>query len=218
MGYDDKRIMPCLLALPANPLTFWNSRYAEPGFAYGAQPNDFLREQVDLLPAGTALCLAEGEGRNAVYLAGLGHSVTAQDLSAVGLAKAEQLARDQGVTLSTVCCDLAVFDPAPQSVDLVVAIWMHLPPDLRARVHARAVAALRPGGHLILEAYTPRQLGYGTGGPPSAELLIEADTLRLELAGLELVVLEERERWISEGPYHHGQSAVVQTLGRKPTR
>jgi len=216
MGYDDKRIMPCLLALPADPSSFWNSRYAEPGFAYGTQPNDFLREQAALLPAGTALCLAEGEGRNAVHLASLGHSVTAQDISAVGLAKVEQLAREQGVTLSTVCCDLAAFEPAPQSVDLVVAIWMHLPPGLRAQVHERTVAALRPGGHLILEAYTPRQLAFGTGGPPVEALLIEPEQLRLELAGLELVVLEERERWIEEGPYHHGQSAVVQALARKP--
>lgn len=217
MGYDDKRIMPCVVALPTDPASFWNSRYSEPGFAYGRRPNDFLREQAASLPAGEALCLAEGEGRNAAHLAELGHRVTAQDLSPVGLAKAEQLARDRGVALSTLCCDLAHFNPAPQSVDLVVAIWMHLPPDLRARVHAQAVAALRPGGHMILEAYTPRQLAFATGGPSVDTLLIEPEQLRKELAGLELLVLQERERWIEEGPYHHGQSAVVQALARKPT-
>jgi hypothetical protein len=95
---------------------------------------------------------------------------------------------------------------------------MHLPPDLRARVHADAVRALRPGGHLILEAYTPRQLTLGTGGPPTADLLIEPDQLRLELQGLDWLVLGEQERWIEEGPYHRGQSAVVQALGRKPKR
>ena len=201
----------------ANPAAFWDGRYGEPGFAYGEQPNDFLCEQAAALAPGEALCLAEGEGRNAVHLAQLGHRVLAQDLSAVGLAKAEALARSRGVNIETSCGDLAAFQPAPQSVDLVVAIWMHLPPPLRAQVLHRAVAALRPGGHLILEAYTPRQLELGTGGPPQLELLWEPETSRGELAGLELLVLHERRRWIEEGPYHHGDSAVLQILGRKPT-
>jgi len=199
----------------ANPAAFWDGRYGEPGFAYGEQPNDFLREQAAALAPGQALCLAEGEGRNAVHLAQLGHRVLAQDLSAVGLAKAEALARSRGVTIETSCGDLAAFHPAPQSVDLVVGIWMHLPPQLRAQVLDRAVAALRPGGHLILEAYTPRQLELGTGGPPQLELLWEPEALRGELAGLELLLLKERRRWIEEGPYHHGDSAVLQVMGRK---
>lgn len=153
------------MALAADPASFRSSRYSEPGFAYGTQPSDFLRDQAGLLPVGDALCLAEGEGRNAVHLASLGHSVTAQDISPVGLAKAAELASERSVALRTLCCDLADFDPAPESVDLVVAIWMHLPPELRAQVHGKAVACLRPGGHLILEAYTPRQLAFGTGGP-----------------------------------------------------
>lgn len=200
----------------SDPAGFWNGRYAEPGYAYGEQPNDFLREQAPALPPGGVLCLAEGEGRNAVHLAQLGHRVLAQDLSAVGLAKAEALAQSRGVTIQTCCGDLAAFHPAPQSTDLVVAIWMHLPPPLRAQVLSRAVAALRPGGHLILEAYTPRQLELGTGGPPQLELLCEPEDPRSELADLELLVLQERRRWIEEGPYHHGDSAVVQVLGRKP--
>ncbi|MFM7269206.1 MAG: class I SAM-dependent methyltransferase [Cyanobium sp.] len=200
----------------ADAAVFWDGRYGEPGYAYGEHPNDFLREQAAALAAGEALCLAEGEGRNAVHLAQLGHRVLAQDLSAVGLAKAEALARSRGVNIETSCGDLAAFQPEPQSVDLVVAIWMHLPAPLRAQVLDRAVAALRPGGHLILEAYTPRQLELGTGGPPQLELLWELEALRSELAGLELLVLQERRRWIEEGPYHHGNSAVLQILGRKP--
>jgi SAM-dependent methyltransferase len=200
----------------SHPASFWSGRYAELGYAYGEQPNDFLLDQAAALPPGDALCLAEGEGRNAVHLAQLGYRVLAQDLSAVGLAKAVALAQSRGVTIQTCCGDLAAFHPAPQSVDLVVAIWMHLPPPLRAQVLSRAVAALRPGGHLILEAYTPRQLELGTGGPPQLELLCEPEDLRSELAGLELLVLQERRRWIAEGPYHHGDSAVVQVLGRKP--
>ena len=201
-----------------DPRRFWDSRYAEADWAYGCEPNDFLREQAQQLQSGEALCLAEGQGRNAVYLASLGHRVTAQDLSPVGLERAEQLAQQRGVTIECLCCDLHDLQLEAESTDLVVAIWMHLPPDLRARVHAQALRALRPGGHLILEAYTPRQLPLGTGGPPTAELLIEPDQVRTEWKGLDWLVLREQERWIEEGPYHRGQSAVVQAVGRKPRR
>lgn len=201
---------------PADPASFWDRRFGESGFAYGEQPNDFLRQQAGPLPPGRVLCLAEGEGRNAVHLAQLGHAVLAQDISPVGLAKASVLAARRQVAIETVCCDLADYEPPQATFDLVVAIWMHLPPPLRAETHRRALAALRPGGLLILEAYTPRQLAFGTGGPPSEALLIEPEVLRQELAGLELLVLQECERWIEEGPYHRGQSAVVQALGRQP--
>jgi SAM-dependent methyltransferase len=201
---------------PADPAAFWDRRFAEQGFAYGDQPNDFLRDQVQHLPPGRALCLAEGEGRNAVHLAGLGHAVLAQDISPVGLAKAGQLAASRSLAIETLCCDLADYEPPPASFDLVVCIWMHLPPPLRAETHRRALASLRPGGRLILEAYTPRQLGFGTGGPPSEALLIEPEALRQELAGLELLLLQERERWIEEGAYHRGRSAVVQAVARRP--
>jgi SAM-dependent methyltransferase len=199
-----------------DPRRFWDARFGEEGFAYGTEANDFLREQVAALPPGDALCLAEGEGRNGVFLAERGHHVTIQDISAVGLAKAERLAHQRGVGVTTICGDLQEFQPEPGSTDLVVAIWMHLPPPLRAEVHRRAVAALRPGGHLILEAYTPRQLALGTGGPPRLELLIEPAELRRELASLELPILRETRRTIEEGPWHRGESAVVQVLGRKP--
>ena len=152
----------------------------------------------------------------AFFLAERGHRVTLQDLSPVGLERAQALATEKGVVVQCICSDLANFDPEPQSTDLVVAIWMHLPAELRAVVHRQVVGALRPGGHFILEAYTPRQLNHSSGGPPSAALLIEPDQLRDELQGLDLLMLQECERWIDEGQYHHGQSAVVQALGRKP--
>jgi len=208
MAYADSRIMQ-------DPRQFWDSRYGEAAFAYGSEPNTFLVEQAQGLPPGEALCLAEGQGRNGVHLATLGHRVCIQDLSPIGLARAEQLAQRRGVTVSTVCGDLATFEPAAASVDLVVAIWMHLPPELRAVVHRRAVQALRPGGHLILEAYTPRQLALGTGGPRLPGLLLEPEALRRDLDGLELLVLEEQERWVHEGRWHQGHSAVVRALARK---
>ena len=200
---------------PSADQAFWDQRYSEPDWAYGLEPNDFVREQSAGLPPGDALCLAEGQGRNAVFLASLGHRVIAQDLSQVGLDCACQLATARGVTLKTVCGDLREVIPQAESTDLVVAIWMHLPPELRRAVHLRAIAALRPGGHLLLEAYTPEQLALGSGGPPQMELLMDPEGLREELEGLEFKVFRARQRWIEEGPYHHGTSAVVQVLAQK---
>ena len=194
---------------------FWDQRFRESHYAYGTEPNDFLRAKAAPLSPGDALCLAEGGGRNAVHLAKQGHRVTAQDLSPVGLEMAQQLAETQGVTLHCRCGDLRDFSPEPESVDLIVAIWMHLEPELRALVHRRAVAALKPGGHLILEAYNPAQLNRGTGGPPNPELLITAAQLEAELQGLTWLELQETERWIEEGPLHQGQSAVVQAFSQK---
>ncbi|MEB3158434.1 MAG: class I SAM-dependent methyltransferase [Synechococcus sp.] len=195
---------------------FWDQRFGRKAFAYGEQPNDFLVEQASALPPGDAICLAEGEGRNAVYLASLGHRVVAQDFSAVGLAKAQALALRRGVALRVEQGDLAAWNPSPVSVDLVVAIWMHLPASLRRQVLAKAAWALRPGGVLLLEGYGPEQLGLGTGGPPVAELLIPSQALRQELAGLELELLRDCRRVVQEGAFHQGESAVVQLRARKP--
>jgi len=197
------------------PQSYWDQRFAGEHWVYGEQPNDFLTSRSQELSAGRALCLAEGEGRNAVFLAEQGHQVCAQDISPIGLRKAEQLAQRRGVHITTLCCDLAEFDPKPASFDLIVAIWMHLEPELRAAVHQRAIQALRPGGHLLMEAYSPRQLGFSSGGPTRLELLIEPAQLQQELSTLQPLLLQEVERVINEGRAHQGRSAVVQFFGRK---
>jgi SAM-dependent methyltransferase len=194
----------------------WDARYSEPGYAYGTAPNDFLREMAGRIPPGPVLCLAEGEGRNAVFLAGLGHAVTAVDASSVGLAKAATLARARAVGLETVHADLADFAIKEGAWAGIVTVFAHLPPALRARLHTAVVKGLRPGGVYLLEAYTPEQLAFGTGGPPDVELLMTADALRRELAGLELEVCREVERDVVEGRFHSGRAAVVQVLGRRP--
>ena len=198
------------------PKSYWDQRFAGEEFVYGKQPNDFLRQQAAGLAAGQALCLAEGEGRNAVFLAELGHQVCAQDISPVGLRKAEALAQQKDVNITTICCDLAALDLKPNSLDLIAAIWMQVEPEIRARVFEQAVAALRPGGHLLIEAYHPQQLNFSSGGPTRRELLIEAAQLQQELATLEPLILQEIERTITEGSAHQGRSAVVQFFGRKP--
>lgn len=196
----------------------WDQRYAEEGFAYGTEPNAFLQSEYSRIPAGgRVLCLAEGEGRNAVFLARQGYAATAVDQSSVGLQKAQRLALDKGVEIETIVADLADYDPGRDSWDGIVSISAHMPPSLRRQVHARAVQALKPGGVFILEAYTPRQLEMdGIGGPPDRSLLMSLEDLHTELEGLDFIIGREVERYISEGRYHQGNSAVVQIVARKP--
>lgn len=195
---------------------FWDERYAEPEFTYGTEPNDFLREMAPRIPAGPVLGLGEGQGRNAVYLAGLGHAVTAVDQSAVGLTRARELATSRGVALTTVVADLAKFDPGPGPWSGIVSIFCHVPSALRRRLYPRCAEVLAPGGVLILESYTPDQLAQGTGGPKEPDLLSTLAELRELLPGLDLEVGREAVREIQEGPYHHGPGAVVQVVARKP--
>lgn len=194
----------------------WDEKYGAPGHYYGTEPNDFLRERHAAMPAGgDVLCLAEGEGRNAVFLAQQGYRVLAVDGSPVGLQKAERLAAERGVTIATVVADLADYRIEPGHWDGIVSIWCHLPPPLRAAVHRDAVAGLRTGGAFLLEAYTPAQLRYGTGGPKSVDLLPTLAELRTELDGLDLVLAVEREREVREGQGHTGLSAVVDIVAVK---
>ncbi|HEY9032720.1 MAG TPA: class I SAM-dependent methyltransferase [Pseudomonadales bacterium] len=194
----------------------WDERYRAGHYIYGTEPNDFLRREASRLAPGRVLCLAEGEGRNAVFLAGLGHQVTAVDQSAVGLAKAQQLAAQRGVSITTLCCDLSDYDPGTAQWDAIVSIFCHLPPALRRLVHGRVVEALKPGGLLLLEAYTPAQLAFATGGPPQAEMMMDSRSLAEELAGLDLVYLQELQRDVVEGSHHTGRGAVVQLVAQKP--
>jgi SAM-dependent methyltransferase len=194
----------------------WNQRYSAEHYVYGTEPNDFLAASLEQLPTGRVLCLAEGEGRNAVFLAALGNQVTAVDASSVGLAKARRLAAKHGVEIETLTSDLAELEIEPGAWDLIVSIFAHTPAPLRADLHRRVATGLRPGGVFLLEAYTPDQLRYATGGPPTAELMMTLNALRGELAGLELLHAVERVRPVHEGELHFGDGAVVQVIARRP--
>ena len=195
---------------------FWDQRYGASDYVFGTEPNEFLRAQAGAIAGGPVLCLAEGEGRNAVHLATLGHAVTAIDQSAVGLAKARQLAARRGVSLATWVGDIADFALQPGAWGAIVSIFFHLPEAWRRPLHRRVVAGLRPGGVLLLECYTPAQLAYGTGGPKDAALLVTLAQLRAELAGLDFRIGREIERPVIEGSGHTGQAAVVQVVAVKP--
>ncbi len=194
----------------------WDARYGEAGYVYGTAPNEFLTAVTGRIPPGRVLCLAEGEGRNAVFLASQGYDVVAVDASQVGLQKASALASARGVALTLVHADLATFAIEPRTWSGIVSVFAHLPPALRARLHRGVVAGLRPGGAFVLEAFTPAQAALDTGGPREPDLLMSLDTLLGELDGLEFEIARELEREVVEGRYHRGRSAVVQVVGRKP--
>lgn len=197
-------------------MTSWDERYGAADYYYGTEANEFLREHCpEIRRGGDVLCLAEGEGRNAVYLAQQGFRPVAVDQSAVGLAKAEQLAAARDVQIHTVLANLDAYQIEPMRWDGIVSIWCHLPAPLRAKVHHGVVTGLKVGGVFLLEAYTPAQLAYGTGGPRSADLLPTLEQLREELKGLEFVHAIERERTVHEGGGHHGLSAVVQVVAHR---
>jgi SAM-dependent methyltransferase len=206
------------MSTPQQFRDFWNDRYREEGFAYGTEPNDFVRAQAHLIPPGRVLCLAEGQGRNAVYLAQLGYAVTAVDLSPIGLQKAQELATEHGVSIETRVADLAEFQIEPDTWQGILSIFAHVSPAVRNPIHRQVVTGLTPGGIFILEAYTPGQLetkGIGGPGPEHADKLMSLVDLRKELAGLTFLHAKELEREVVEGRFHSGTGAVVQVAARR---
>lgn len=199
-------------------MNFWDQQFSGAGFKYGTAPNAFLVSQAHRLAVPSdVLVPGDGEGRNSVWLAQQGHRVTAMDGSAVGLAKAQALAAERGVAIGAVQGDLAAWAPPPASADAVVLTYLHLPPAIRAGAHSRLAAALRPGGVLLLEAFHPRQLPLGSGGPKDEAMLYTLDMLRTDFAGLEELLAEETDTVLDEGPGHRGRACVTRWIGRQPS-
>lgn len=202
---------------PADTLAeFWNQRYAGAEFAYGTAPNDFLVAMMPRFkPGGELLCLADGEGRNGVWLARQGFAVTSIDISRRGMDKTAQLAVAHGVALKTRVADLSAHDIGCAAWDGIVSIFVHLPPQVRRDLHRRCVAALRPDGIMVFEAYGPGQLGRGTGGPPEAALLPALDDVEQEFPGCQILHRFTGLREVNEGRHHNGIGDVVQIVAQR---
>ncbi len=202
--------------LTNNPsVEHWNTRYSESGYAYGKEPNAFLAAHFTRVPKGKVLVLADGEGRNGVFLATKGYTVTSVDWSIVGLEKARALAKEKQVELTTVLCDLEHFQIKPNEWSGIVSIFCHLPKPLRQSVHQACVQGLMHGGVFLLEAYSPKQLQFGTGGPKTEELLMPLNDVIEELNGLSFELAHEIERDVIEGKYHTGRASVIQIIAKK---
>jgi SAM-dependent methyltransferase len=194
----------------------WNQRYSSDDFAYGTEPNSFLAQHAEIL-IGPVLSLAEGEGRNAVFLASLGLDVLAVDGSEVGLAKAQQLAASKGVTIRTEVADLATYEPPERTFGSVVSISAHLPSLIRKTLHRLVERCLKPGGIMLLEAYSPAQLARNTGGPKDPDMLMSREDIEKEFPNCQLILSQEIERDVVEGKFHTGLASVVQFIARKKT-
>ncbi|MEJ2756228.1 MAG: class I SAM-dependent methyltransferase [Gammaproteobacteria bacterium] len=194
--------------------SFWNKRYSGTNYLYGTQPNSFMAEHYNLL-TGPVLSLSEGEGRNAVFLASHGLDVLGVDISLVALEKAKSLAKSHGVKIRTVLADLAIYEPEENQFGSVVSIYAHLPSAVRNRLYPLIERSLKPGGIIILEAYSESQLSRDTGGPKDADMLMTVDKLNQEFTNLEPVLLREVEREVSEGEGHSGMASVVQFIARR---
>jgi cyclopropane fatty-acyl-phospholipid synthase-like methyltransferase len=192
----------------------WDQRYAGADYVYGTEPNAFLAANAGLL-SGPVLSLAEGEGRNAVYLASKGLDVLGVDGSVTGLAKAQKLAEARGVSIRTELADLAQYEPPVNHYGAVVSIFAHLPSVLRGRLYPQVERSLKPGGIILVEAYAKSQITRTTGGPKDVDLLMTCIDLEKAFPGCEVILSHEIEREVVEGTFHTGLAAVVQFIARK---
>jgi len=166
----------------------WNDRYSDNEFIYGTEPNAFLVEHLSMLVS-SVLSLAEGEGRNAVYLAVLGLQVHCVYGSEVGLAKAQRLAQSKGVDINTEVADLATYQPVENCYRSVISISGHLPSKIRHRLYPMIERCLLPNGILVLEAYSENQLSRNTGGPKDVDMLMSVSKIEREFPNLEPIIL-----------------------------
>ena len=195
----------------------WNERFASDDYLFGTAPNAFLASQRHLLRRGqTALSVADGEGRNGVWLAEQGLDVLAVDFSEKAIAKARRLAAERGVRVAIEQADLLEWSWQGRRFDLVVAIFIQFatPPE-RTVLFSRMKEALQPGGHLILQGYRPEQLRYATGGPKQVEQLYTEALLRESFADLEILRLRSHDDVILEGTGHGGMSALIDMVARR---
>jgi len=198
--------------------SMWNQRFSGDDYLFGREPNDYLRAQASLLPAGgSVLCVADGEGRNSVWLAKQGFRVQAFDISEVGVAKARKLGSDAEVSVDYTVSDCEQWSWTAQRHEGVVAVFVQFAdPEMRARLFANMVHTLKPGGVLILQGYTPRQLEYKTGGPGQLSHLYTAELIRESFKDLQIVELIEYEAELNEGVRHAGRSALLGLVATKP--
>jgi SAM-dependent methyltransferase len=204
----------------ANPVQTWNNRFAKDGYVFGTEPNEWLQRHASIWKSGSKiLCVADGEGRNSVWLARQGHRVDAFDISDVGVAKARRLAAECKVNVDFAIAGCDDYAWKPNHYDGVVAIFVQFAdPMLRSRLFENMTRSLKPGGSLLLVGYTPKQLEYGTGGPSVLSHLYTAEMLREALGELHIRVLEPYETELAEGEGHKGRSAVIGLIGTRASK
>ena len=195
----------------------WNNRFSTSDFIFGTEPNEWLRGHASVWRRGQrVLCVADGEGRNSVWLAQQGLVVDAFDIAELGVAKARELAAAKGVQVNYMVADCDAFDYGEARYDGVAAIFVQFAdPAMRERMFAAIERCLKPGGVLVLQGYTPKQLEYKTGGPPFVSHLYGETMLRAAFAGFDVLDLRDYEADLTEGSQHKGRSALIGLVARK---
>jgi len=194
---------------------FWDERYNQEEYVYGTEPNEFLKEQLNLLRPGKIIFACEGEGRNAVYAAKLGWHVEAFDLSKVAMSKALKLAEKNNVTINYQIADAAFVEYPENQYDAVALIYAHFPSNIRSSVHKKVIKWLRPNGRVILEAFNPNQLNNSSGGPKDIDMLYTKEMLMDDFKELRIDLLEYKQVFLSEGKFHYGMADVIRFVGTK---
>jgi SAM-dependent methyltransferase len=199
------------------PLETWDARFGRDDYLFGEEPNVFLRKQAHWIkPGGSVLCVADGEGRNGVWLAGQGHQVTSFDFAPNALAKAKRLAHRRNVSVDQQLGDAYSWPWSVRQYDALVAVFIQfLPPHRRDDAFAGMMSAIKPGGVFLLEGYRPEQIEYGTGGPPKREHMYTREWLERTFSGWEILVLDDYEAEIHEGHAHDGMSALIDLVAKK---
>lgn len=202
----------------ANPRETWDARFSTEDYIFGTAPNAWLAQHAQLLQPGMrVLAVADGEGRNSVWMAKQGLKVDAFDISPVGVEKARRLAQQQGVDVNFSVCGVDDYPWKALAYDAVVAIFIQFAdPGTRAAMFKHMKSALKPDGLLLLQGYTPKQLEYKTGGPPNLDHLYTEALLREAFGDLDISELRAYEDVLTEGTQHHGQSALIGMVARKP--
>ena len=198
----------------------WNERYSNDEFAFGKQPNNYLKEQLEKLNVGTILFPAEGEGRNAVFAANLGWTVSAFDISMEGKKKADRLAKINNVTIDYQVGDLQEISFDTKQFDVIALIYAHFPANIKSLYHKTLDKYLRNGGVVIFEAFSKRHIDYvskneNVGGPRDLESLFSIEEIKSDFANYDIIELEEKEIELSEGLYHNGTGSVIRFVGQK---
>lgn len=194
---------------------FWESRYSTTDFVYGKQPNVFFADQISNIKPGKILLPCEGEGRNAVFAAQLGWEVDAIDLSENAREKALQFAKKTNVSMKYYIADVGEFNTTAEQYDVLGLVYAHFHEGMRRKIHAHLLRYLKPGGIVILEAFSKKQLGLNSGGPKDEALLYTNDLIKNDFIGLKKMILQELQITLDEGEYHSGRAQVVRFVGKK---
>lgn len=203
----------------ADQAQFWNSRFDKAEFIFGKEPNEYLVQKTKqyLKPGANVLCIADGEGRNGVWLAKQGIKVDAFDVSDIALGKAKQFAKDNSVEVSYSLSNADGWDWQLASYDAIVAIFIQFADAaMRKRIFKQVHTALKPGGIFILQGYTPKQLEYKTGGPSLIEHLYTEEEIRQLVSDFKILEITCYEQELSEGVRHSGMSALLGLVAQKP--